>query len=318
MKTFFFFCTLFLGLGLSSQNLVPNPSFEDTVQFSNGQPNVKEWQNNLGTPDYFTPYYMPPFDGRRTPVNIRGVEAAYKGVAYFGFNALNQERPNRREYMQTELLDTMIGGQKYEVEFYLSLADSFHWALDEKDIGVYLGTELIGDNSIHTVRYVDTAYISDSSWNGSNKNGWEKFHYTYTAKGGEKTIAIGSFKFDQDLTVDSVGSGGDFSWARQGSFYYIDNIRVERKDTNTHLAEIPLQEQLQLFPNPMNERFQLHYSGNGQLQFQLYNAMGSALSVSYHKEQNRYIFDSAKLPAAFYFLKVSDGKQEGSFKILKE
>ncbi len=296
---------------------MPNPSFEDTVQ-ANGGPGVKGWENNIGSPDYFTPYYPHGLSGFWTPVNVRGAENPKDGVAYFGFTALDMGGINRREYLQTKLTQTLIEGKKYEIEFYISLADSFHWALNEKDIGVYIGYILEPNNFDHKVREFRPFFTSDSVWNASNKSGWEKFHYTYTALGGESTIAIGCFKIDSNLTLDNVGNGGHFPWAYDGSYYYVDNIRVELKDTNTSITKTTLQQQIQWYPNPAAEQLNLVYSGKETLNFQWYNLKGQLLNVKVQKRGNRYRFQTATLPQGIYFLQLSDGIRQSSLKVVKE
>jgi len=317
MKAIFLSFFLSFSALLLAQNLVPNPSFEDTIQI-NGQPGLITWQTNIGSPDYFTAHYLSPLEGRRTPVNIRGVQVPFNGVAYFGLNALDRTKLNRREYLQVQLLDTMVAGQQYEIEFYLSLADSFHVALADSNIGIVLKKDLEPNNFDHMVREFRPFYSSDTAWNASNKMGWEKFHYTHTASGGEDVLVIGCFLTDQEIQTDSVGNGGNFPWARNGSFYYIDQIRVEWKDTSTSVQEIPLLKQVQSYPNPVKETFNLLYAGKEQLTFQLYNIKGQVVTFTTIQQQNNYSFNFSNLKAGVYFLRINNGKQESSIKLVKQ
>ncbi len=318
MKTFLLFCMFCSNLLLYSQNLVPNPSFEDTVQI-NGGPSPKEWNTNLGTPDYFSPYYSQAVSGFWTPISGRGSEEAKQGVAYFGFAALDGTRIGRnfREYMQTELLDTLVKDGEYLIQFYISLADSFHLAVDEKDIGIFISDELESNNFDHEVREFRPFYTSDSSWNASNKNGWEKFAYNYVAKGGEKALTIGCFKTNAEITVDTVGNGGITFLAEKGAYYFIDNISVVRTDSSVSLRENELINQIELFPNPAAEQLNLVYSGKETLNFQWYNLKGQLLNVKVQKRGNRYRFQTATLPQGIYFLQLSNGKSQTTLKIVR-
>ncbi|MAC94921.1 MAG: hypothetical protein CMC96_05415 [Flavobacteriales bacterium] len=311
--------TLLFCLQIASQNLVPNPSFEDTVNLPNGRFNYIGWENNLGSPDYFSPYLDSPFEAFRPPNNLRGYEYAYEGVAYFGFVVFYQGVADDKEYMQTELLDTLIAGRKYEVEFYLSLADSFHWALAPEDIQVAFRKNLLPDDSGNALRRLSPAYASDTAWNATNKAGWEKFHYTYTALGGEKTIVIGCFKDNSQNTITNVGNGGNSVFYLKGSYYFIDKISVQAKDTTIGLKENTLKTQIKLYPNPAKERFYVAYSGSKPLNhFRLYNLSGKLVSFERRRTNDLHEFAIGHLPVGMYLLEVENtAGQKASFRLLK-
>ncbi len=311
--------TLLFCLQIASQNLVPNPSFEDTIMLSNGQPGLDTWLNTPGSPDYFSPYYQPPFEAHRPPDNLRGYEHAYDGVAYFGFGVVDLRIVRDKEYMQTELLDTLIAGRKYEVEFYLSLADSFHLALAPEDIQVAFRQDLIPDDSGNIVRRLSPAYASDTAWDATNKVGWEKFHYTYTALGNESVIVIGCFKDNSQNTITNVGNGGELNFFRKGSYYFIDKISVQAKDTTIGLAENSLKTQIKLYPNPAKEHFYVSYSGSEVLShFRLYNLSGKLVSFERRRTNDLHEFSIGHLPTGIYFLEVENTVgQRASFSFLK-
>ena len=316
-----YFLLLFLffsccGITLNAQNLIPNPSFEDTVHNSNGQPILKGWENNIGSPDYFSS--LKRSGDNQTPKNNRGTQVPYNGQSYLGFGTFDLRLPNEREYLQIELLDTLTKGEKYEVEFYLSLADTFHLALSDRDLGIAFKKEVQPNNFDNKVREFRPYFISDSAWNGSNKNGWEKFHYTYTADGGEKVLIIGCFLPDDSLTVDSVGNGGNNPFWINTSYYFIDQVSVQLKDTSTSLNETVFLNAAELYPNPAKEYLQFRYSGKEPLQFELFSAQGRKLSIKANMNHHYYHFDTAALSPGLYFLLVSDGKQQKTFKFLKQ
>lgn len=303
---------------LQAQNLVPNPSFEDTTQFSNGQPKVIAWQTNIGSPDYFSPHILPPFDGYKTPVNIRGNQAAYSGVAYFGFGVFNGNRLNEREYLQIKLNDSLRKGQYYEVEFYLSLADSFHNAMNSDNIGIAFRSQL--DNGIidHRVREFRPYYISDSIWDSKDKISWQKFHYTHTALGGEEVLVIGCFLKDVDITLTSVGNGGNFPLALTGSYYYIDQISVQWKDTSTNIVEHSFLNGAKFHPNPVKEQLLFSTHNFQVLQFEMFTLQGQNIPVSISQEGNQYRFNMGHLTKGLYIINAKGEKGQRSFKVIKE
>lgn len=317
MRIFLLFCCVCCAAGLNAQNLVPNPSFEDTIQV-NGQPGLDTWQTNIGTPDYFSEYFLAPLERLQTPVNSRGNQSAFNGVAYFGFAVLNYSQLNEREYLQIELIDSLRKGLVYEVEFYLSLADSFHYALADTDIGIVFKKQLESNNFDHEVREFRPYYTSDSAWDGSNKIDWQKFHYTHKALGGEKVLVIGCFLKDVDITVTNLGSGGISFFVKNSSTYYIDQISVQWKDTSTALEELRLEKALSLYPNPVKQSVFLHYTGQQNLHFQLFNSSGKEVSFSVVSQKDFFQFNLANLPRGVYFLRVNSNKQQHTLKLLKE
>ena len=301
---------------VSNLNLVPNPSFEDTVMYGNGYPGVRGWQTNIGTPDYFSEYYSTNSSHIGVPSNSRGGQYAKEGVAFFGFGVLYYGQTKSKEYIQIELTDSLKQGEQYEVEFYISLADSFHLALHDTAIGIAFKDQLQPNNLDHKVREIHPYYTSDIKWNAQNKNGWEKFLYTHTAVGGEKALIIGCFLKDSELKVDTVGNGGNFPYAYNGSYYYIDDISVRKKDTSTTLAEIPLQEQLKLYPNPVNDVFSLEAPNSQPLSFSLHSIKGESIPSQVVQQHSHYRFSLGDLPKGIYFLKVNGKQQQATFKLI--
>ena len=133
------FFLLFINATLWSQNLVPNPSFEeysncnyildlsiDTTAYSGNYSSVLDWvsPNNL-TPDYFN--------------RCRGIDAgvpnnfldyqqpktgnAYTGIVFhFQLKAAGEDKKVYRECLQTKLNENLIKDNYYCVKFYISTA----------------------------------------------------------------------------------------------------------------------------------------------------------------------------------------------------
>ena len=101
---------------IGQYNLVPNPSFEifDTCPTNGNQLyRTINWINPIfnSTPDYLN---MCNAFGWGVPSNIYGDEPAHSGVAYSsiitgGINPSNPIFNNYREYMETELMDSLKG-----------------------------------------------------------------------------------------------------------------------------------------------------------------------------------------------------------------
>ena len=108
-------------------NLVPNPSFEDTIACphnANQLGNASGWYVSRESPNYFNECAFIT-DGSSVPYNMAGYQYAHSGTAYCGFAAYSRVGANYREYFTCQLIHPLITGTKYKVSYYLSLANSF-------------------------------------------------------------------------------------------------------------------------------------------------------------------------------------------------
>ena len=300
-----------------SQNLIPNPSFEDTIQV-NGQPGLNTWKNNIGSPDYYSNHYNGSFSVRRADTNGRGGQTPYDGAAIFAFGILDRRLPEFREYLQMELKQKLQKDQLYEVEFFISLADSFEWAYGYEDFGVHFSDTLYPNNLDHKVREFRPYFISDTVWDSTNKKGWEKFHLTYKAKGTEKCMTIGCFKKDSEVNAFLVFGGGSFIFHKVGSMYFIDMIRVEMVDTANGLFENNLVNASALYPNPANKDFFLEWSYQNLPQLQLWNQKGQQLEVKAQSFHQGLKIDVMDLPKGVYLLQINYIGRSQVLKFLKK
>jgi hypothetical protein len=123
MKYLAFLLLLIFSEGSFAQlNLVPNPSFEDTVYcpFGTNQINAcQHWMNFGNSPDYFNACSNPAFG---VPNSNPGFQYAHTGNAYGGavffYRSNSPVGPNYRESIGIALTNNLIIGQKYYVSFF--------------------------------------------------------------------------------------------------------------------------------------------------------------------------------------------------------
>ncbi len=172
------------------QNLVLNPSFEDTILCSSyqGPPQLPcsswYWATG-GSVDYFN-NYCGDLVFYSVPANAFGFQYAKTGTAYCGLalylNPILQ--PNGyREYLGGQLSDTLKQGHTYCVSFYVVKADS-SWYYTS-NIGIYLSPDSSVDYSTalnlpYTPQIVNTNGIIYDTLN------WTQVSGTYVAGGGGK------------------------------------------------------------------------------------------------------------------------------------
>jgi hypothetical protein len=136
---------VFISLSGFSQNLVINPSFEDTIPcivYQNiGPPQLpcSSWYwASSGSPDYFNNYCGDLFY-YSVPANAFGFQYARTGTAYCALGLYQNPilQPNGfREYLGGQLSDTLRQGHTYCVSFYAVKADT-GWYYTS-NIGMYL------------------------------------------------------------------------------------------------------------------------------------------------------------------------------------
>ena len=223
-----------------SQNLVPNPSFEEHTQcpdflgsvksynFNSHYGIVAEWQANPPdcTPDYYHPCGKRKF---RVPKNHCGEMPARDGEAYLGMilriGAVYYGSPSDmlyREHVTAQLTEELKKDYQYLVRFHVVLSDYSNYAIS--NIGALFTKEpfIIKENKHHDPQVCYRKSII------KNKNEWVLIQDTLQTKGGEKFITLGNFdtygkRKIRKITKDTRYQK-KFNYNR--AYYYIDDVSV--------------------------------------------------------------------------------------------
>ena len=219
----------------AQQNLVPNGSFEDTMNCPDNYDELnktKYWYKpTQGTPDLFhSCNSMPYFIG--VPYNGAGYQNAKDGSAYAGigmnFDTSNPALLNFREYLQIKLDNKLEFGKKYSVSFHVSRADSFFVGL--KNIGAYLSDIPVTCNCSSAL--ILSPQILHSDFITDNQN-WTEIKGEFIANGSEQFLTLGYFKNNNMTDTIILKSTSDFT-----AYYYIDKVSVVRLDDLVVLANV--------------------------------------------------------------------------------
>jgi gliding motility-associated-like protein len=205
-------------LKLNAQNLVPNWTFEDTLncptnilQIYNAPPWYKT--TSQSSPDYFNACTNA--NVVDVPGNFEGYQYAKTGQAYMGIDIYTKNFA-LREYMSVRLKDSLVLNKKYCVEFYVSLSDSSSYAIGS--MGAYLSKDSITDTNL--VLPYSPQVFNPSNNIINDKQNWIKITDFFYAAGGEKYLTIGNF--NTDANTDTLYLGGNNLF----SYYYIDDVSV--------------------------------------------------------------------------------------------
>ena len=263
MKKFIIILCLYCASKANAQNLVLNPSFEDTIACPTTTAipmQCKYWYTaNIGSPDYFSEQPDIFCGTSPVPLSNAGYQYARTGIAYVGLvtlmQPLNPNYLNRREYIGGELSDTLKQGHEYCVSFYISVAEELKYVTD--GIGLYLSIDSAVDYTINT-NLPFVPQISNPSGNIIYDTlNWVQISGTYIANGGEKYLTIGNFKDNANTMIDSINNSVPQS--QYESYLFIDDVSVI--DCTVGISEVNDNLSIgKLYPNPA--RTVVYYEDN--------------------------------------------------------
>ena len=321
MKSFIFFSLLFLSQFIRGQNLVLNPSFEDTIACTGTYAmQCKYWYwATYGSPDYFSE--QPDIFCGTSPVPLSnvGFQYARTGIAYVGLatlmQPLNPNYLNRREYIGGELSDTLKQGHEYCVSFYVSVAEELKYVTD--GIGLYLSVDSAVDYTIN----INLSFIPQIENPSGNiiydTLNWVQISGTYIANGGEKYLTIGNFKDNANTMIDSINNSVPQS--QYESYLFIDDVSVI--DCTVGISEVNDNLSIgKLYPNPA--RTVVYYEDNlndiekGIIQLQ--DISGRNLKTyNLNSGTNRIAIPVSDLAKGMYMVKIKiNGRTDENKKLL--
>ncbi len=226
----FFLCILTVSAqqttSLKAENIVPNPGFERYAStpigwFYKGRhfTNVmKYWSSATGaSPDVFGPKVRVP---AHWAAKGFGNQAARSGESMVGITLYGCKggKPHCREYLQIQLSEPLVVGQKYLVEFW---ASHLPRSLQINNLGAYFSPLQIGEKTdvpLHFSPHINVPYIVSSS-----SGGWTRVSGHFQAEQEANYLIIGNF-FPDSLTRIRVSASNPLNYA----YYYIDDVLVKK------------------------------------------------------------------------------------------
>ena len=230
-----------LTFQVNAQNLVVNPSFEQTASncgnfggegfFSDLAASWDNASNNIegdscSSPDLFSDCNL--IFGNPAPTNmpnsVLGYQVSRTGTRHAGI-ITHEALSEYREYIQGRTTTPLVAGQSYCVSMYVSLGNDVLYATN--NMGIYFGnvpyerdpcpgTSNSGIYVTPQLNY-DCAAITDTS-------NWVRLEWSYVASGGEQYFMIGNF-FNNSNTIVANNPGGTF--INPYAYYYIDDVSIE-------------------------------------------------------------------------------------------
>ncbi len=314
MKSKVLSCLLFVVSLSYGQNLVPNPSFEDTISLnmSNAylEDCITDWKGGFG---YFNTDRDPITHNYSVPYNILGYEEPKTGNAYSGIFTYTYCTCIVRNYIQCELKATLINTKKYVVSYWVSLADTFRIA--NNSIGALFTPDSfnVSNNGVGFIINQIPQTQNNVNNNLTSKTGWTLVTDTFMANGTERWITIGNFLTDSMSNSIIIDSTCTLNGLNCGAYYYIDDVSVELLDETGSPTNLPQREAFRLSPNPATSVVYI----DGKQSFTgivIFNAQGCLVEKISTKPTVNYQLSIANYKKGVYFVKVTT---ENSMQCLK-
>jgi hypothetical protein len=302
MKTITAFSLILLcfksNISFAQYNLVPNPSFEDTLACPLGVDQLDfavGWSSYRNSPDYFNSCAT---NGMSVPNNNCGYQFAHSGNAYCGLvtyrNPLIQS--NYREFAGVQLLSPTIIGQHYYISFFVNFAFGTSISIATNKIGCTLSLVQyskanpapINNQSILHMDSVLTDSVS-----------WIKLSGSFTATDNFQYLIIGNFYDDVNTDTLVVRPANNIS------YYYIDDVCLSTDsaycDTWTGINEVLHDNNISIIPNPANTFFQIN-GIQGELEIKIYDVVGKlALDINI----NNNLLNIESISNGIYLIKIN-------------
>jgi len=325
-----FLLLLLLPFFANSQNLVPNPSFEDFVNCpqSTGElhQQVVDWISWSLTPDYFQVCNNDGLGTAGVPNNAIGSQNPISGDAYASLLSYNHIFDNEREYMACSLTASLEIGENYYIMFYASFYDGGSYAYTRCATNK-MGVKLFKDPPLYTPQVSDNPYTpentADIEYNEMflESDSWVLVDGWIQPDQEFNWMAIGNF-YDDDHT-DTLKLGDPDKCL---AIYYIENVCIAKNASDCDYLKQPQDinsvedgnfSTIQVFPNPSIGMFQVSLSSIPK-EVEVYNAIGQSIFISNQLSTN-LVIDGTQWAMGLYILVVKgEGGYHQSFKLIKQ
>jgi hypothetical protein len=309
-----------------SQNLVQNGDFEDLNNEPCGITNTATEFNDamlywvsptLGSPEIYltsidpTCYNYQPNSTYSGPIGIKGSQEPHSGDAFVGFFAYTISGLNQREYIQIQLSNTMLSGNPYIVEFYVSLADSIEYSVN--NVGAYLSEEAVfaSDNGVldYDAQLVFPTFISDTE-------NWVHIIDTITPTTDINFITIGNFNDDAGTATQLNPEGGDCIGC-YGAYYYIDDVSITEY-LGTSVQEQKWDADIHAYPNPFTSYIDITCEKALQdLDITMIDASGKTITPIKDAEGSKIRLQLNDLKKGVYFINIKHKYGMETLRVIK-
>ncbi len=294
LLAFIISCTF--ALQSKAQNLVPNPSFEDTVScpLFGGIEQVSQslgWSAYRETPDYH----------HKCDIGATDYQTPADGDAYCALISINRGAlgsNNYKEIIGRNLSSPLVVGVKYHVSLKVSLWDFSDCAIN--NIGVLF--TMFPYTFSNPVPINNYAHVFSSNIISDTEN-WIVISGSFTADSAYKYIAVGSFFADSVIDYTHTNNSVDSSAC--SALYFVDDVCVssDTKECDLLLGEKyqATENRMNVFPNPASDKIFVSTDKYQEIEYSLITLLGK--KIRNEIKSDSYI-DVSDLPEGAYLLEI--------------
>lgn len=323
MRQLFYIVTALFYNFVHGQNLVQNPSFEDTLSCPNFLSEIssaKYWDGCgwVGSPDFF--YKCANSNSIvGVPDNWLGHQNPATGKGYAGIICYTSGSTNEREYIISKLTSTLVVGQRYYISFKVSKGDDstlFSGSSTNK-----LGVRFRRFSCPQSQPTPSVAFIYPDNFAHFYSNtiitdrlNWTAISGSFIADSAYQYIVLGNFFKNAQTNV--VYPGSTTNNGGYASYYYIDDVCVSSSSITCMQLSNVLQENkidvesVILFPNPNKGYLQLMSKESKPITILIIeNLQGEKLKVIDDVSENSVI-DISTLENGIYIITIKIGENK--------
>ncbi len=214
------------SFGQEAENIVSNGSFE----------NMDKEPKKLGGIESAIGWYSPTgaradlfFANKKLPIlgvpeNNFGSEDAKDGSSYAGIVTYSHNNKVPRSYVSNKLDVPMKKGEKYCVQFHVSMSEASMYAANQ--IGAHFSKKAFGTEAKESI--IEKTHVLEEKNKIFNAAfGWDRICGTYEAEGGEKFITIGNFSSNEETkNARNKKNSNSKVVPVAAAYYYLDNVSV--------------------------------------------------------------------------------------------
>ncbi len=234
-KFIFLLFTFVFGLNAVTQNLIPNPSFEDTLSCpvtigpGSNMSSCKDWYAISGnSPDYLNTC-APEWGGGSIPNNHGGYQIPRTGDAYCGviLNTYLESIGDWNEYIGVKTKEPLSLNTSYLYRMHLNLADNSQHTSDS--FGVLFSTDKIATIPFINGRTENIKRKPQLEIDSLNflveREDWVLFEKEFIADSAYAYLTIGNFKnhLETNLFNTTLPSGFQYE---DFPYFYIDDVSL--------------------------------------------------------------------------------------------
>jgi hypothetical protein len=283
-------------------NLVPNPSFEDTVACPNnqGQASYAIGWYETGSADYFNICSVNA--NFSVPYNWGGYQQPASGNAYCALSiyADREYCPNCREYIGTNLNSPLLIGTKYFVSFKvnLSLMNSLQVNCASNNQGALFSTQQLNISNPLPITY--NPQINSANRITDTVN-WVRISGSFVADSVYAYILLGNFF--QDASTDTLIMNGSNLC---DAYYFIDDICVSTDSlfaahySYIGLGLINIEKSVRIFPNPTTSYALVQNNSNLVMDCEIYDELSKKIKSFYLEPYSEMEIDLSNFSSGIY------------------